>query len=691
MPNYKYNRRGESRAERTSGCTLLALLLFASTPQALASDFDVGGFVENNTNYRESYGLSKVRNTAQAELARDISGAFKTSSLSFNATFRVTYDAVYALNDDEWGDNAGGPIMLENGTFGGSVPWGGGLRFAVDGVPTGLPPTLGFPPSTDFTPFFGGPQSPNVMAGLPNVVSMPNPNEGLEVLGGHLGQQSGGVAWGVPVRPCDEDRRGCKPLEDYMDLDKDEMAWSDFNDQWDWIREFYVAGDYDLANGNQLGFKVGKQQIVWGRTDLFRVLDVINPVDYSRNNIYDELEDIRIPQWMAEVEYRWGATKFLDDINLAFVWNFDKFRPSNLGQAGQPYQILDAGSLFRGLANCWENGCTVSNFPVPDPVNGGVAGLGAVDFGPGVIGIREVDLPDWSLSNTQFGAKLEGLKNGVGFSLNFLETRQQLPSLRGTAPSIDPFNPFVVDDYPYALAFDIKFPRVTLVGGSLDFYVDPILTAFRVEVAATDGEEFPDTSAPDLYSESDVVRWVVGADRNTFIPWLNKRRAFLFSAQIFGQHLLDHNESLGATVPGLPPPGKVGMADWENNYTFTLLVQGWYMNDRLNPQVIMAHDYESGHTTIAPAIEWLIDDHWQLTLRANYKIDDGVSKWDDNRSAIPYPGLSAALTAGATTSLAGTPSNGSLRGPNPLGRFRDGPLGMAQEEDEIQITVRYRF
>jgi hypothetical protein len=24
---------------------------------------------------------------------------------------------------------------------------------------------------------------------------------------------------------------------------------------------------------------------VWGRTDLFRVLDVLNPVDYSRNNI----------------------------------------------------------------------------------------------------------------------------------------------------------------------------------------------------------------------------------------------------------------------------------------------------------------------------------------------------------------------------------------------------------------------
>ena len=56
-------------------------------------------------------------------------------------------------------------------------------------------------------------------------------------------------------------------------------------------------------SGSVWNFRVGRQQVVWGRTDLFRVLDVINPVDYSRHNIYDELEDIRIPMWMATSEY----------------------------------------------------------------------------------------------------------------------------------------------------------------------------------------------------------------------------------------------------------------------------------------------------------------------------------------------------------------------------------------------------
>ena len=114
--------------------------------------------------------------------------------------------------------------------------------------------------------------------------------------------------------------------------------------------------------------------MVWGRTDLFRVLDVINPVDFSRHNIYDELEDIRIPMGILTAEYRAGATAMFEDLNFQFLWKWEKFRPSKLGQAGTPYEIIDAGSLFRGLNLCWELGCTASNF-APGP-----GGFFATDF-----------------------------------------------------------------------------------------------------------------------------------------------------------------------------------------------------------------------------------------------------------------------------------------------------------------------
>jgi hypothetical protein len=157
------------------------------------------------------------------------------------------------------------------------------------------------------------------------------------------------------------------------------------------------------------------------------VLDVINPVDFSRNNIYDELSDIRIPMWIAQVEYRMGASETMQDRNLQFVWNFDKFRPNNLGQCGSPNAILDAGCFFRGMANLWDNGGTVANFANVAPGT-----LLATNFGPGQIGLNEVHLPSWSLSNTQFGVKYEGVtQGGLSFSLNALTYRSQLPSLHG--------------------------------------------------------------------------------------------------------------------------------------------------------------------------------------------------------------------------------------------------------------------
>ena len=73
-----------------------------------------------------------------------------------------------------------------------------------------------------------------------------NPNDGLEVLGEHLHDPDGGVTFGVPVRPCDKDSRGC--IDDYMDADLNELRFPEFNDRWDFIRELYLDADIDLKD-----------------------------------------------------------------------------------------------------------------------------------------------------------------------------------------------------------------------------------------------------------------------------------------------------------------------------------------------------------------------------------------------------------------------------------------------------------
>ena len=143
-----------------------------------------------------------------------------------------------------------------------------------------------------------------------------NPNSGLALLGSELHGQEGGVVLAYPTAPCDVYSRGC--IDGYLDYTTDDLRFPEFNDHLDFIRELYIDAAIPLGDGGtELGLRIGKQQVVWGRTDLFRVLDVLNPVDYSRQNIYDELEDIRIPQWMLNAETRFGAVGPFSDLNFA--------------------------------------------------------------------------------------------------------------------------------------------------------------------------------------------------------------------------------------------------------------------------------------------------------------------------------------------------------------------------------------
>jgi hypothetical protein len=505
-----------------------------------------------------------------------------------------------------------------------------------------------------------------------------NPNEGMRVLGDRWHSIDGGVAFGVPVRPCDVDGRGCRDFGGYGNKTLSELEAPEFNDRLDFVRELYVKKTFGLADGKDLFLKLGKQQVVWGRSDLFRVLDVINPVDYSRNNIYDELSDIRIPMWIAQAEYRMGASDTMQDRNFQVVWNIDKFRANNLGQCGSPNVILDAGCFFRGMANLWDNGGTVSNFANVAPGT-----LLATNFGPGQIGIKDVHLPDWSLANTQLGVKYEGVtKDGLSFSMNALTYRSQLPSLHGGQRATNSFTGVNQNAWPYLISFDMEFPRVNLIGGSMDFQVPSAGSAVRVEAALTSGEEFSNTAREQLYSKNNVFRSVIGIDRPTFIPFISETSATLISGQLFYQHIFDHEWTQGSLGP-------VGMPDWKDNFIGTLLIKGFLRNGTVSPQIIFAHDFQARATAVAPQVEWNVTNDLKLTFGANVKLADGRTRWnfDDCRSCNPF----APFTAPNGDANPFTSYSRGLSGMEPLGRFRAGPIGAAFKENDIFVRVNYKF
>lgn len=621
-------------------------------------------FYENDTRVRgkddtgNNVGLSKFRNTLQVEADRRLGDGWE-----FHGVFRGTYDGVYDLNKSEYGNRAGGAINLQSTTPGGlvSVPYGASAGpIITNSLVTGL----GFP-SNAFVDSY--PNSPNV---------------GLRVLGDRWHGIDGGVAFAVPVRPCNTDGRGCKDFGGYGDQSKSELASPEFNSRLDFIREAYVKKTYDLADNKQLFVKVGRQQVVWGRTDLFRVLDVINPVDYSRNNIYDELQDIRIPMFIAQTEYRMGGSDWLQERNLQVVWNFDKFRPNNLGQCGTANVILDAGCFFRGMVNLWDNGGTVANFANPPGAPNFSGTLLATNFGPHQIGINNVDLPKWSLKNTQLGTKFEGVtKGGLNFSLNALTYRSQLPSLHGAKSTVNGFTGVSSAYNPYLISFDMVFPRVNLVGGSMDFQWNAAKSAVRMEAAYTSGEEFANTNKEQLFSRNHVFRSVIGIDRPTFIPFISQNRTVLFSGQLFWQHIFDHELTQSSV-------GKSGMADWKDNFIGTLLVKAFLKNDTLSPQVIFAHDFNAKSWVAAPQVEWVASDKLKFTVGANVKWgnDEDKYKVDDCRSCNPWAPFTALNDPNPNQVF----SRG-LSGLEPLGRFRAGPIGTAVREDEIYFNMKYKF
>jgi len=66
--------------------------------------------------------------------------------------------------------------------------------------------------------------------------------------------------------------------------------------QRDPLREAYVD-----TEANDWSIRAGKQQVVWGTADGMKLLDAINPTDYSEM-AQNQMEDSRIPVWMINTE-----------------------------------------------------------------------------------------------------------------------------------------------------------------------------------------------------------------------------------------------------------------------------------------------------------------------------------------------------------------------------------------------------
>jgi len=132
-----------------------------------------------------------------------------------------------------------------------------------------------------------------------------------------------------------------------QNFSQDELAWNLGASQEDeyFLREAYL--DIEMLE-SRLWLRIGKQTVVWGKTELFRNQDRWNPQDLALASL-PSLEESRIGLWMARAVWQFWNIGPLEDVRAELVFTYDDFEPNDIGRCGEPYAPNPACNKTFGL------------------------------------------------------------------------------------------------------------------------------------------------------------------------------------------------------------------------------------------------------------------------------------------------------------------------------------------------------
>jgi hypothetical protein len=513
---------------------------------------------------------------------------------------------------------------------------------------------------------------------------------------------------------------------------------------WCFVREAYLEIQY----GSTLA-RIGRQQIVWGKTDAFRLQDTINPIDLGYHNIFPDLEERRIPSLSLDLIHAFGDVGPLQDFSVEFAWVFDEFRPLQFGQCGEPYAYTAA---CQGQADAGAH--SLFNFA-----------------------LASVDQRDWSFENTEPGLRIEFRipRPSIAFSLSAFYAHQDLPVaefrnnysfsnpnpaamlfLQGLGAgslvevirsgSLDPNSPWIQGFDPYArdaagnptgslaaanqrlleawsriftdpdalgscastigdeaalgrcandvavLAlpwtageYVLKYPRVLTLGASADYQIPRSDTILRLEMAADLDRAINDTSEPDGVDSSPVFLASIGIDRPTYIPFLNPTRTAFLTFQTFFEHVIDYDDGRGYGD---------GMVVPETQIISTFLMQNYWRSDSLILTTLVAYDWNARATVMAPSFRWVVNQNLFFDIGVNFLLGGADHQHNIHRDLCRDGTLSSCI-ADPTTWNAGQwqalVKNFERTTRAPWWGRQSFADSFQEDRDEIWVGVTYQF
>jgi hypothetical protein len=137
-----------------------------------------------------------------------------------------------------------------------------------------------------------------------------------------------------------------------VNFSEKELAWNHGAGQDEHeLKEAYLEGELFES---RLWFRVGKQAIVWGKTELFRTTDQFNPQDVGLSSL-PSLEESRLALWSARAVLSLYDVGPLQDVRLELAVNMDDYEPVDFGRCGEPYAVWLVCGKSTGL---WAHGVT---------------------------------------------------------------------------------------------------------------------------------------------------------------------------------------------------------------------------------------------------------------------------------------------------------------------------------------------
>lgn len=384
------------------------------------------------------------------------------------------------------------------------------------------------------------------------------------------------------------------------------------------LREAYV----DIKFRGNFSLRAGRQQIIWGESDGFRLLDRANALDLSWHFFQElpppafGLDDLRIPFWMIKGLYDFGSVGSLSNVFVEAYWNPGDWSPTKFTFLPAPWGV----NIGNPLTNP-QSGAFNSVTPHTVRLMNGTS-------------LRQGNYSRTPWDNSQFGIRFNGvagpdtpiLPEGMQVQIGYLYQRFTPAGGASTeaalAHGLKPTDEGNVKTQELlargTLPVEIDFPYIHTIGVAANYFDEWSKIVWRTEQAYDFGIPFyscgpnpqaiaeqprcnrETTYAPFLpgTKKADVWSGLLAFDRPTWIRALNKRTTFFVTGQLFHTYMINKTASM---IGGLDLPTKtrpvnqtpaVAYRDnihrWE--MLMTLAIIGFYRGGSVSPAIIYLLD-----------------------------------------------------------------------------------------------------